>query len=109
AAGGRVNPLFVDKVGSSVKLDWGASCSTADNAYGVYEGVMGGTFNSHTTIGQCGLAVTTATFSPGSGNRYYLVVPEDGANEGSYGVNSGGAERVVGGSQCRTQTLGTCP
>ena len=43
-----------------------------------------------------------------AGDRYYLVVPHT-ADEGSYGLDSGGAERPVGSATCvAAQSLG-CP
>ena len=35
------------------------------------------------------------------GDRYYLVVPDNGTAEGSYGADSGGSPRPGGVSACR--------
>ena len=43
------------------------------------------------------------------GDWYYLVVPTNGAEEGSHGTDSGDAERPQGSSVCLGQTLGVCP
>ena len=113
-AGGRVGGLRVDKAaGSDIKLDWGSSCSTADGFYGVYEGTIASlpTYD-HSPVpvpALCAVIGNTATFTPASGGRYYLISPNDGSAEGSYGESSTG-ERPQGLSPCETiQTLGTCP
>ena len=49
------------------------------------------------------------TITPSSGNTYYLVVPTNGAAEGSYGLDSASAERSQGSSACATQMIGDCP
>ena len=44
------------------------------------------------------------------GDRYYLVVPRNPNDEGSYGTNSSAVERPQGSAVCiPTQVLGTCP
>jgi hypothetical protein len=110
--GGRSGGVSVSKsAGSSLTLAWDPSCSTGDTAYGVYEGVIGGIFDSHVPLpgGSCDIANTTFTFDPGSGNRYYLVVPTDSSTEGSYGETSSPAERPTSTSPCAPQSLGNCP
>jgi hypothetical protein len=44
----------------------------------------------------------TTSFTPGPGNRFWLIVGNNGAKEGSYGRNSAGAERAedTGASAC---------
>ena len=107
-AGGRISTLTVSKSGvSSLALSWFPSCSTADNNYEVQEGALG-TWYSHVPV-NCATGGTTATFAPAAGNRYYLVVPSNGATEGSYGKNSASVERPVSTSACLPQSLGTCP
>lgn len=42
----------------------------------------------------CGLGIAgSASFDPGTGNVFFVVVGENGSNEGSYGADGGGAER----------------
>jgi hypothetical protein len=106
-AGGRISSLTVNKSGASLALNWFPSCSAADNNYEVQEGALG-TWYSHVPV-TCATGGTTATFAPAAGNRYYLVVPTNGATEGSYGKNSASVERPVSTSACLPQSLGTCP
>jgi hypothetical protein len=108
--GGTVPDLRVRKSGTTdIRLDWGVSCSQGMPAYGVYEGQLGD-FTSHTARGCFFGIVTNFTLTPFSGNRYYLVVPNDDFDEGSYGRNSAGVERPQGMGNCMSQapTLG-CP
>jgi len=110
AVGGRSGTLFVDKVGASIELDWGTSCSAGDTAYAVYQGLVG-TWYSHIPVG--GLCpnggATAATFVPGADNYYYLVVPTAGTSEGSYGEDSTPAERPISTAACAPgQVLGNC-
>jgi hypothetical protein len=109
--GGRTDGLLMTRGVGSVTLNWNASCSTADTDYEVYEGDIG-TWYSHvqTTPSLCSTAgAVTATFAPGGGSHYYLVVPTDGVTEGSYGVDSSSTERPQSTSPCKTQSLGNCP
>ena len=108
APGGRINNLTVNKSGGSLALSWFGSCSVADNNYEVYEGAIGGNFTSHVPV-TCATNGTTATFPPAAGNNYYLVVPTNGATEGSYGKNKGGVERPASTAACVPQSVGTCP
>lgn len=107
--GGRNSGLILTKNGGgSVTLDWGGSCTAADTAHSVYEGMMG-SYATHLPVsGQCDVSGTSTTFNYASFDTYYLVVPNDGATEGSYGASSTG-ERPVSGSACRAQSLGNCP
>lgn len=108
APGGRVVGLTVTRgAGTSITLDWFPSCSSADNDYEVYEGLVGSWY-SHVPV-TCATGGTTATFSAAAGNRYYLVVPTNGTTEGSYGKSSAAVERPVGTAVCVPQSLGTCP
>lgn len=98
--------------GALLDFSWGASCGLAVTQYAVFEGVLGGGYNHAPFNGQCAVAGTAlGAQAPGAGNRYYLIVPESATAEGSYGVNSSGAEIPVGATRCiGTQILGgTCP
>lgn len=100
-----------------LSFTWGDSCALSDNDYGVYEGVMepipaGGAgprdFSSHQFV-QCSTSGgTTATITPSGDMMYYLVVPSNGSEEGSYGTDRAGAERGPGISACATQILAAC-
>jgi hypothetical protein len=108
AAGGRISGLTVAKgAGTSITLNWLPSCSTGDTNYEVYEGSVGSWY-SHIPV-TCATGGTSSTFPAAAGNRYYLVVPTNGAREGSYGKNSSSVERPVGSAACVPQTVGNCP
>ena len=107
---GRVNQLLLGlQTPSSLTLSWQGSCSEDDDDYAVYSGEIGA-FTSH-TLELCttsGLPTTTLPLPDGS--RYYLVVPLDGLEEGSYGTDGAGAERPVGLTTCGPQHLAAgCP
>jgi hypothetical protein len=92
-------------------ITWSPSCSVGAEDYGIFEGTIG-TWYSHTAV-TCtdALGDFTEEVTPGSGDRYYLVVPHNPNDEGSYGIDSTGTERPVGNpSTCQpTQELGPCP
>jgi hypothetical protein len=103
------DPLRLERLADGdLRLSWSASCSDSDDDYEIYRGFLG-SFPSHfaTTCSTDGQ--TTTTFSPDSFDRYYLVVPTDGAQEGSYGRNSIGDERPQGGGACHDQQPPSCP
>jgi len=90
-------PLTVEETAfSQLLLSWGPSCSSADDDYAVYEGVIGdfGVISRRfcTTGGQ-----THQTIIPLGGNTFYLVVPLNliGEVEGSYGLQTPRVERLA--------------
>jgi hypothetical protein len=102
-------PLTIQSAGGGqITLDWGASCTATDTSFAIYEGLLGSFPSHHPALCNTGGA-TTATFSPGPGNRYYLVVPRNAGHEGSYGRNSSGSERPTGTPACLPQLLAECP
>jgi hypothetical protein len=110
---GRIPPtLHVNKsiiTPGDLTLVWSASCSEGAVDYGIYEGTIG-TWFSHTTK-DChdNPPALTEEVTPAAGSNYYLVVPLNDAEEGSYGLATSG-ERPVGALQCQpTQTLTVCP
>jgi hypothetical protein len=103
------SPLIVESgIGGAINLYWSPSCRSTDVDYGVYEGTLGD-FTSHVPRACSTSGMTTATIVPGAGNMYYLVVPHDGAVEGSYGKDSASVERPASQSACFAQSIGTCP
>jgi len=111
AAPGSVPGLMVRKsiVPGSLLLSWSPSCGVA-NDYALYEGSIGGWYDH--TMADC--SDDGADFEeeivPGVGNRYFLVVPLDADEEGSYGTDSDGAERPARNATCRmAQNLSDCP
>ncbi|HEY3177157.1 MAG TPA: hypothetical protein VGK94_15495 [Candidatus Polarisedimenticolia bacterium] len=91
-----------------IRLRWDPSCASGDGDYEIYEGSLP-IFYSHASR-LCSTGGATSTLLvPGSGNNYYLVVPGNGAREGSYGLTSDGRPRPPGASQCRPQETPVCP
>ncbi|ANM30633.1 hypothetical protein ABI59_15220 [Acidobacteria bacterium Mor1] len=105
-------PLTVNRgIGAEVVLEWSPSCIAGDGDYAVYEGVLGD-FGSHLPVGTPACTTgggTTLSFVPGSAGRYFLVVPLNGADEGSYGVDSSGAARPASAAACGTRRVAACP
>ena len=101
-------PLSVSKLGSNLLLSWSASCGAADTDYEIYEGAIGTYYNHAPKLCSTGGA-TGAVISPAGADRYYLVVPQNGTSEGSYGLDGTGAERPTAISQCKVQRSGACP
>jgi len=101
-------PLTVTMSGDDVTLQWGASCLATDGDYEIYEGTLG-SYSSHSPKLCTTAGLLTATITPDPGDRYFLVVPRNGAIEGSYGVASSGAERPQGISACFARIIASCP
>ncbi len=102
-------PLLVGKTpAGQLSLTWDASCSSNDNDYGVYAGFLGAYYSHFSILCTTG-GSTSAIVAPDAFNRYYLVVPNDGLQEGSYGRNSGDLERPAGGAACEAQQAIGCP
>jgi len=101
-------PLTVTLLGNDdVSLAWGLSCVQIDTDYEIYEGLLGD-FASHvprfcSTAGQ-----TSKTFSSSLGDAYYLVVPTNVSQEGSYGRDSAGDQRPASVTPCRPQLVLPC-
>jgi hypothetical protein len=90
-----------------VQLTWGESCHAPDTTYAVYEGLLGD-FTSHVWRDCDTLGATTATFTPGSAGRYYIVTPTNGVEEGSYGNDSSGNARPQGAGACLPRSVVVC-
>lgn len=102
-------PLLITRLfNGNLQLTWEDSCSGADNDYEIYHGFLGAYYSHFSKI--CSTGGTMATFPPDMFDRYYLVVPTNGTDEGSYGRDSTGAERPQGGGVCdgKPQSV-TCP
>jgi len=94
-----------------LQLSWAPDCG-AGTLYGVYRGDLGAGYGSIAPEpGQCAVSGNAVTIPQGAGNAdFFLVVPNDGALEGSYGSDSTGAPRSAAAAGCRTQagTLAVC-
>jgi hypothetical protein len=91
-----------------VTLAWGPSCNPNDDNYGIYRGTLGA-FTSHEDVICSTGGLTTATLLAAEGDHYYLVVPNDGVHEGSYGTDSAGNPRLPGARSCFNQVVAVCP
>jgi murein DD-endopeptidase MepM/ murein hydrolase activator NlpD len=100
--------LQVQRISSSLRLTWGASCNPQDNDYVIYEGAIGNFANYSpfrcTTSGNL-----VAVFLPTAGDRFYLVGPRNATREGSLGRFDNGAERPPGLTSCTTRLALQCP
>ena len=94
----------------SLTLRWSASCTGGASDYAIYEGTLGSWY-SHTEIDCTDDGFDRQeTVTPSAGGRYYLVVPLNGASEGSYGTDARGIERPAGTVSCRASRVPTtCP
>jgi hypothetical protein len=102
-------PLTVAKgAGGAISIAWSASCHLADPDYGLYEGTIGN-FTSHFPRACTTSGATSASIVPGAGSVYYLVVPQGGIAEGSYGARSGETERPPSASACLPRAIVSCP
>lgn len=95
---------------TALDLSWGLSCSPGATDYAVMEGTLG-SWSSHVPLVCSTGGATSTTVSPGSGaSHYYLVVPLSATEEGSYGIDSTGAERPPSATRCRqVQNTAGCP
>ncbi len=99
--------LNVTKSGANITLTWGAACGFASD-YATYEGDLEVSNSLQQRFCSSGGA-TTVTFTPAAANRYYLVTPLSGGNEGSYGKTSNGVERSPAATACVPQIIAVCP
>ena len=108
-------PLIVRKNGSNaalIDLSWGTSCANGFTGYAIYQGTVGTWYGHDRFNSICNLGATSATGqTPGSGDRYYLVVPVSTTNteEGSYGKTSANVEIPRAITPCQpSQDTGGC-
>jgi len=90
-----------------VTLTWGGSCSVGDDDYAVYGGQLGN-IGEHSPVVCSTLGTTTHTHMPDPEDSYYLIVPNNGVAEGSYGQDSVGISREQGPDACYPQNAGAC-
>lgn len=109
-SGGGI-PLTLSKTAlNEVRLSWGASCMPGDSDYAIYGGILG-QFQTHVRLVCSTGGATDMTLASSGGDRtYFLVVPRNATNEGSYGVDSSGVERAASFLACVPQDAATaCP
>jgi len=100
-AAGRAERLTLDLDASGVlHLNWQAACATTSGDFAVYEGDLGD-FSSHSPR-QCTTGgASDLLLGPSFGDQYYLIVPQQGRVEGSYGLDGSGAERARSSFICK--------
>jgi len=91
-----------------VRLSWDPSCLPGDDDFAVYDGPLG-TFGSCQPVTCSTQGLTSFTYAPDPGDRYFLVVPRNQAREGSYGYRGDGTERPPSDDACLAQFVGVCP
>jgi len=110
AAPGKVlNNLTINKSGSNLVLNWqapGGSCNVS--AYGVYRGTIQSPWSYNYSSLTCTATTTSYTTAADTGNYYFIVVPLNTTNEGSYGTDSSGNQRPPAASPCKPQNLSPC-
>ena len=103
-----LNDLTVTKSSGNPLLNWtavGGTCTVT--GYGIYRGALPWTAYNHASI-NCATAGTTYTDSTATNSYYYLVVPYNATNEGTYGTDSSNTQRPVGSSPCKSQNTTSC-
>lgn len=102
--------------GNDVQATWTESCNSLEVPGQTYS-IQAGDLNllqssgqyTHAPLGdQCGYT-SPATFTPGAGAQYYLVVPGLGGREGGSGLDSTGTPRPQTSSVCGEVRVETCP
>jgi alpha-L-fucosidase len=100
--------LQVQRISTSLKLSWGASCNPQDTDYVIYEGAIGD-FANYSPFRCTTSGSLAAVFLPAAGSRFYLVGPRNATREGSLGTFDDGTERPAGLSSCTTRLALPCP
>jgi hypothetical protein len=102
AAGGAVES-------GSLRLEWDNSCNagtTPNQDYAIYTGALGNYLDP--TVLTCSTGRSNSYLLSGSPDAFFLVVPTTMAAEGSYGLDSAGAERPPASPSCKPQEIGSC-
>jgi hypothetical protein len=109
--------ILMDKAPATVSILCPGSCSSGGWRYGIYEGTIASLFFAgvydHVRTTCDNVCPGVLAFPTPAGSVYYLLVPHNGTEEGSYGVDSGGLERpqaAAPGDRCVVpQNLTPCP
>jgi hypothetical protein len=82
-----------DAAGSEIDVTYAPACNATDHT--IYWGPLSGVSHHEYHEAKCGLGVSgTAAFTPPEGDVFFLVVGNDGSQEGSYGVDSSAVPRL---------------
>lgn len=99
---GAVSDLRLGRgVRGSIDLTWEADCGTG-TAYAIYRGDLSAGYASIAPEpGFCTVPATSATVPLGAGDAdFFLVVPNNGIGEGSYGIDTLGNRRPPAAQAC---------
>ncbi len=98
-----------DPLASDLTLSWGPSCGAGATDFAVYEGAIGD-WTSLTSVTCSTATLASYTLTPGSGDRWFVVVARTPTEGGSYGRTSTGAERARAATPCQSQAAALhCP
>jgi murein DD-endopeptidase MepM/ murein hydrolase activator NlpD len=100
--------LKLEKISTSYRLLWGASCNAKDTDYVIYEGTIGN-FATYAPVRCTTSGNRAAIFSASATSRFYLVGPRNSTREGSLGTDGNGNERPPGTSSCVARFVLECP
>lgn len=96
--------------GGTLQLSWNPDCGTGMR-YAVYRGELAGGYGSLLPEpGHCAVPSSSASIPLGGGSAdFFLVVPNDGQFEGSYGIDSQGVPRPPSALACHASgTVDSC-
>ena len=109
---GDVANLQVARTGAAqLTLSWSPTCSPGGlDDYAIYMGTIGSWYSHDVVDCTDGGHDRAEPLAMPAGNVYFLLVPYNANNQGSYGQRTGGIERPTGASSCgaAAQALG-CP
>ncbi len=100
--------LQLAKEGESLGLSWGNSCEVNDTDYAIYGGQLEVMGQHQPLTCSTGRGTSHVVQTP-MGNAYFLVVPNNGIVDGSYGLTSSGAQRPKGDPPCLPRYFLGCP
>ena len=105
---GAIRDLRLDRDprGGTLELDWAPDCGSG-TSYAVYRGDLAQGYASLAAEpGYCAVPTHHASIPAGSGIAdFFLVVPNDGVVEGSYGIDSQGNPRPRASEPCYASSL----
>ena len=101
---GEATPMLAsfNKGSGAIDVTFTAACSSTNHT--IYYGPLASVSTYGYAGAACGVGTSgTASFDPGPGDSFFLIVARDGAVEGSFGTRSTGVERPEAGN------VGSCP
>jgi hypothetical protein len=104
------NPLSVSLVGGLLHLEWDPACNATD--YAVIAGDLSTLRDAgynHTSLLCTTDGIPETIVNPAGNMLYFLIVPHNGTDEGSYGLDWQGNEHPPAASSCHAQNIGVCP